>query len=71
MSGIWNVCLVLVSGKNRNNSGNSHIVHVVGIDKLMSPIELFQCWHQLSSLISLGQQSCSKQFSSFNKVLIL
>ena len=43
MSGIWNACLGLVSGKNRNNSGNSHIVHVVGLDKLMSPIELFQC----------------------------
>ena len=48
-------------------SGNCHIV---GIDKvMMPPIELLKERHELSSFISLSQDSCSEQSSSFGKLI--
>ena len=68
MSGILEVYLRLVIGKNiRNNSGNCHIV---GIDQIMmSPIEHFKCCYQLFFFGGGGggwgggaQQLCSEHF---------
>ena len=38
---------------------------------MVSPIELFKCWHQILYLIPLRQQSCCEQFASLEQVLIL
>ena len=68
MSGVCKISLWLGCGKNsRHKSENSYITE---IDKvMMPPIELLKCWHQFSYLISLIQQSCREQPSSFGKVL--
>ena len=70
MSGIWEVYLWCVTGKNiRNNSGNCH---VVGIDQIMmSPIELLKCCYQFGFLIPLAQQLCSEHFPTLHEVLII
>ena len=55
--------------KHQIKPGNSHVVET---DKaMMPPIELLKRWHQISSLVSLRQQSCSELSSSLDNVLIL
>ena len=70
MSGIWEVYLWSVTGKNnRNNSGNCHIV---GIDKIMmSTVELLKCYYQFGFLIPLAQQLCSEHFPNVHEVLVI
>ena len=65
MSGIWEVYLWRVIGKNiRNNSVNCHIVGIGQI--MMSPIELLKCCYQFGFLIPQAQQLCSEHFSTLH-----
>ena len=63
MSANLEVYVWVVSCKNRNNSGNRHIV---GIDQvIMSQTERFKCFYQFGVLIPQAQQVCSEDFPPF------